>query len=164
MPVTQAASDLASRTITFVAEVPAPIEELWRIWADPRVLERWWGPPGFPATVEAHELRPGGIVRYRMTGPDGQAHSGWWEVLTVDAPTRLEFRDGFGDSPGTVSEELPATVTDVDLAPCGGGGTRMTMMGRYASAEALQQMLAMGALEGTRQALEQLDSLFALEP
>ena len=32
-----------------------------------------------------------------MTGPDGDKHHGWWEVVAVDPPHRLELEDGFAD-------------------------------------------------------------------
>ncbi|WP_101652609.1 SRPBCC family protein [Brevibacterium ihuae] len=163
MPIIRTESDLEQLTTTVVGEFAAPLEALWEMWADPRRLERWWGPPGFPATVDEHELKPGGIVKYHMTGPDGTEHPGWWQVLAVDPPTRLEFRDGFADDAGEVSESGPVTVTNVDLEPCGSGCTRMTMIGRYASAESLQEVLDMGALEGMRQAADQIDALLAAQ-
>ena len=58
------------------AEFDAPIERVWQLWADPRQLERWWGPPSHPATVERHDLTPGGDVTYFMTGPEGEKHRG----------------------------------------------------------------------------------------
>ena len=50
-----------------------PIARVWALWADPRKLERWWGPPTFPATVLEHDLRPGGKVSYYMTSPEGES-------------------------------------------------------------------------------------------
>ena len=44
-------------------------ERVWQLWADPRQLERWWGPPTYPATFTQHDLAPGGHVEYHMTGP-----------------------------------------------------------------------------------------------
>ncbi|HSJ74141.1 MAG TPA: SRPBCC domain-containing protein [Miltoncostaeaceae bacterium] len=49
------------------------------------------GPPTHPATVVAHDLRPGGKVSDFMTGPDGDRSPGWWRLLALDAPRRLEF-------------------------------------------------------------------------
>src|SRR5438552_4195131 len=43
--------DLAALTLTIVSEFGAPVERVWQVWADPRQLERWWGPPNYPATV-----------------------------------------------------------------------------------------------------------------
>ena len=69
MTVTSSDTDFDNLRFTLVAEFDAPIERVWQLWADPRQLERWWGPPGYPATVDRHDLTPGGGVTYSMTGP-----------------------------------------------------------------------------------------------
>ena len=61
MTVTDIRKDSKSRTMTLEAEFPASPERVWQLWADPRQLERWWGPPTYPATVDAHDLRPGAV-------------------------------------------------------------------------------------------------------
>ena len=73
-------------TMTVRAEFDAPVDQVWQLWADPRKLERWWGPPTYPATVRAARPAPGGSVTYFMTSPEGQRHHGWWRVLDVQAP------------------------------------------------------------------------------
>ncbi|MPY81647.1 MAG: SRPBCC domain-containing protein, partial [Actinophytocola sp.] len=60
MPVTNAQHDLDNLTLTITAEFAAPVERVWQVYADPRQLERVWGPPSHPATFVDHELRPGG--------------------------------------------------------------------------------------------------------
>ena len=35
-------------TLTVEAEFDASVERIWQLWADPRQLERWWGPPPLP--------------------------------------------------------------------------------------------------------------------
>ena len=72
MPVIDVRHDLDNRTLTIVADFAAPVERVWQIYADPRQLEKIWGPPEYPATVVDHDLRPGGRVTYFMTGPDGE--------------------------------------------------------------------------------------------
>ena len=67
MPVIDAITDLEALTLTFVTEHDAPVERVWLLWADPRQLERWWGPPGWPATVTEHIYR---IRRKLEPGPD----------------------------------------------------------------------------------------------
>ncbi|MGH3459965.1 MAG: SRPBCC family protein [Kribbellaceae bacterium] len=52
MSVTSDDKDLDSLTLTLVADINAPPERAWRLWADPRQLERWRGPPAHPATFE----------------------------------------------------------------------------------------------------------------
>lgn len=76
MTVTAVGKDPQSRAITLEAEFDASPERVWLLWADPRQLERWWGPPTYPATVDAHDLRRGGRIEYHMTGPEGDQPRG----------------------------------------------------------------------------------------
>jgi len=88
--VTDVRKDTTALTMTINCEWDAPIERVWQLWADPRQLERWWGPPTYPATVVDHDLTPGGRVNYYMTGPDGDQPRGWWRVIAVDPPHRAD--------------------------------------------------------------------------
>ena len=62
MTVLSVVHDPVALTITIVSEFDAPVARVWEVWADPRQLERWWGPPGFPATVAEHDLIPGSAL------------------------------------------------------------------------------------------------------
>ena len=107
MSVTSVDKDYDNLTTTLVADFDAPIDEVWQLWADPRKLERWWGPPTYPATFEKHDLSPGGEVTYFMTGPEGDQPRGWWRITSVEPPTSLQFTDGFANDDGTPNEEMP---------------------------------------------------------
>jgi len=94
MTVWQFDKNAAARTMVITAEFKASISNVWQLWADPRLLERWWGPPGFPATFEHHDLTPGGTITYSMSGTDsGDRFDGTWNVVEVDPPTRLVVED-----------------------------------------------------------------------
>lgn len=162
MSVTSVRTDPDHLTMTVTAEYPSAIDRVWRLCEDPRLLERWWGPPTFPATVEDHDLRPGGRVTYVMTGPDGERYRGWWRILSVDPPRLLEFEDGFADADGTPSTEMPVTLARVELAAMEGGGTRMTLTSTFPSREAMDLLMEMQMEEGMRQAVGQTGAL--LEP
>lgn len=156
MTVVSAVPDREARTLTVVAEYDAPVERVWQLWADPRLLERWWGPPTFPATVQDHDLTVGGKVTYVMTGTEeGDRHPGWWRVRSVDAPHSLEFDDGFGEP---FSEDLPVSRCAVRIA-AQGAGTRMVVTTTFASVEDLEQLLGMGMVEGMTLAMGQTDDL-----
>ncbi|MGB8382544.1 MAG: SRPBCC domain-containing protein, partial [Dermatophilaceae bacterium] len=71
MSVTSVDKNLDNLTLTLVADFDASADRVWQLWANPRLLESWWGPPTYPATVVAHDLTAGGNVTYFMTGPDG---------------------------------------------------------------------------------------------
>jgi uncharacterized protein YndB with AHSA1/START domain len=159
--VTDITKDLESRTMTITAEFDAPPDRVWQVWSDPRQLERWWGPPTHPATVIDHELTPGGKVTYFMTGPEGDKYRGWWKVVAVDAPTRLEFQDGFADDAGNPNPDLPITATRVTLSALGASSTRMQIESLFPSLQAMEQVLAMGMEEGIKAALGQIDPMLA---
>src|SRR5690606_4997572 len=101
------AKDLENATLTVTASFAHPIERVWALYADPRKLERWWGPPGYPATVVRHELAPGGVVHYFMTSPEGERFHGVWHVKTVDEPTGFTVDDFFADADGAPPPTCP---------------------------------------------------------
>jgi len=76
MTVTAVRKDPQALTLTIEAEFDASLERVWQLWADPRQLERWWGPPTYPATFTRHNRTPGSRVEYHMTGPEGDQHHG----------------------------------------------------------------------------------------
>jgi uncharacterized protein YndB with AHSA1/START domain len=161
MPVTSVDRDAQARTMTITARFDAPIDRVWQVWSDPRQLERWWGPPTYPATVTEHDLTPGGTVAYAMTGPEGDRHRGWWRVRAVDPPHRLELEDGFADADGTPSPDAPTAVIGVELSEAAEGGTQMVITTAWATVEAMEQMLGMGMQDGMTAALGQIDALVA---
>ena len=148
-------------TMTITAELDAGVERAWQLWADPRQLERWWGPPTYPATVVDHDLTTGGRVTYFMTGPDGDKSRGWWQVLAAEPPHHLELEDGFADDSGAPDETMPTTNTVVTLTDRDGGGTVMAIETRFPSLEAMERLVSMGMEEGMAAAMAQIDEILA---
>lgn len=159
MTVTNVAKDPQALTMTVTSELDAPVERAWQLWADPRLLERWWGPPTYPATVVDHDLSPGGRVSYVMTGAEGEKHGGWWRVLEVDAPHRLTFEDGFSDADGNPNDTLPTMSITVLLRARPDGGTLMDVETNFPSLDAMEQLIAMGMEEGMLAAAGQIDDV-----
>jgi uncharacterized protein YndB with AHSA1/START domain len=161
--VVSSTRDVAALTLTVVAEFEATPDEVWSVWEDPRKLERWWGPPTYPATFTRHDFLIGGESRYFMTGPTGETPHGWWRIDALDKPTRLEFANGLaGDDgepvPGV--EPMAGCVTFEDI----GNNTRMTVLTRFIDIEQMQTMLGMGMEEGMNQAIGQIDALLVPAP
>jgi uncharacterized protein YndB with AHSA1/START domain len=163
MSVTSVRKDPEQLTMTVTAEYDVPADRVWQLWADPRQLERWWGPPTYPATVDKHDLTVGGQVSYSMTGPEGDQARGWWKVLEAEPPRRLVFEDGFADETGAPNPDMPTMVMRVEISDRPGGVT-MTMSTRFPSLEAMEQLLGMGMEEGLQQAMGQIDALLAADP
>ena len=161
MSVTDLRKDPQTLTMTLDAEFDVPPERVWQLWADPRQLERWWGPPTYPATVTSHDLRSGGRVEYHMTGPEGDQPRGYWEIVEAAAPGRLVFRDGFADADGRPNTDMPVNEIRVTIQEVGAGRTRMSIESVFPDTAAMEQLLAMGMEEGLRQAVGQIDAILA---
>jgi uncharacterized protein YndB with AHSA1/START domain len=123
MTVTAVRKDPRALTMTIAAEFDASPERVWQLWADPRQLERWWGPPTYPATFIRHDLAPGSRVEYHMTGPEGDQPHGYWDIVEVNPPRSLVFRDGFANDNGSPNTDLPPR-------PPGSRSSRSTADGR----------------------------------
>jgi uncharacterized protein YndB with AHSA1/START domain len=158
MSVTSVEKDLDRLTLTLIADFDAPIERVWQLWADPRKLERWWGPPTHPATVERHDLTPGGEVAYYMTGPEGERSRGWWRVTAVTPPRALAFTDGFADRDGRPLARSPTTDVTMGLEERA-GGTRMELRFAFESREHMERIERMGAFAVFPLSVGQMDAL-----
>lgn len=160
MPVTTVDKDLDTLTITIVADFAAPLARLWDAYADPRKIERFWGPPTYPATFLRHDAAVGGRSVYKMTGPTGDEHYGCWEWTHVDAPTSFDVIDWFADESGAPNTDLPATRMSF-VFEATDTGSRLTTTSRFDTADQLAQLVEMGMLEGTTEAMGQIDTVLA---
>jgi uncharacterized protein YndB with AHSA1/START domain len=160
VPIVSTTKDPDALSFTIVTDLAAPPTRVWQIWSDPRQLERWWGPPTWPATVEQHDFVVGGRATYYMTGPDGEKSRGWWRFLALDAPRSLEFEDGFADESGEPSDAMPVIRGLVELEATT-SGTRMTITTSFASVADMEQIMGMGVVEGMTGAMGQIDNIVA---
>lgn len=160
MPITSVEKDLDTLTLTVIADFAAPLRRLWDAYVDPRQIERFWGPPTYPARFHRHDAAPGGRSIYSMTGPAGDTHYGCWEWTDVGAPRSFDVIDWFADETGAPNTELPATRMSFVFEETT-DGSRLTTTSRFDSVDQLEQLLAMGALEGTKEAMAQIDDVLA---
>ena len=159
MPLTNVSNDPAAKTITLTAEFDVPVERAWQLYADPRQLEQWWNPPGYPLTITDHDLSVGGMVRAHVTGPDGQKAHAYWRITAVDAPRSMEWEDGFLDDQLEPNRAIPPTTMHLTLADRDGGGTLMTIVVGFQSEESMQDHLDMDIEEQMRVTFDQADAL-----
>ena len=163
MSVTSVDKDYDNLSLTLIADFPAPADAVWELWADPRRLERWWGPPTYPATMAQHDFTTGGTVRYYMTGPDGERFHGLWNLTSVDPKSAIDLIDRFADADGVPDASMPVTTTRMRLSDHD-GGTRMELSSTFDSREQMQKLIDMGMDEGLRLAVGQMDALLATSP
>lgn len=164
MPVIDTEIDREGLTLTVTAEFIATPERVWQLWEDPRQFERWWGPPGWPASFPRYEFEPGGQARYFMTGPQGERSAAWFRFETIEAPHRIELVDGFSGDDGEPTEAMPSMRMVVEIDPSGGSDgavTTMSIRTVFDSLEHLEQITSMGMVEGMTAAMNQIDELVA---
>lgn len=158
MPITSVHKDSEALTMTVAADFAAPLQRLWDAYADPRQLEKFWGPPAYPATFTRHDMFPGGRSAYAMVGPEGDVSRGYWEFLDVTAPHSFEVRDGFCHPDGTPNTEMPSLRMTFEFEVTE-SGSRLTTTSFFNTIEELQQLLNMGMEEGMSQAMGQIDAV-----
>ncbi|MEJ7741442.1 MAG: SRPBCC family protein [Nocardioidaceae bacterium] len=158
MPVTSVTRDTNALTLTVVADFPAEVQRLWEAYVDPRQLERFWGPPTWPATFTRHDAAAGGRSAYTMKGPDGDTHGGYWEWLSVEPLKSFEVRDGFAMPDGEPNPELPSMRMQFVFEKTD-DGSRVTTTTWFNSLADLEQLLEMGMEEGLREAMGQMDAV-----
>ena len=155
MPITSVTKDAEKLTLTVVADYPVSQQRLWDAWADPRQLERFWGPPFAPSTFTHHDFKVGGRAEYFLSGPNGEKWSGSWTFTAVNPISSFAALDGDDNAD---DENLPASMTFAfDVTPT---GSRMTIVTRFSSIEAMEATIP-GMEQGLRAALPQLDALLA---
>ena len=155
MPITSVSTDPATLTLTLVADFGVSQQRLWDAFADPRQLERFWGPPFAPSTFTSHDFRVGGRAEYFLTGPDGERWSGSWRFTAVDPIDAFEAEDGDDNAE---DETMPVSMRFAFETTA--TGARLTSVTRFASLAALEHT-ALGMETGFRAAMPQLDALLA---
>lgn len=160
MPVTSVDTDVEALTMTVVADFAVPTTRLWEAYSDPRQIEKFWGPPEWPATFPRHDMVVGGLSRYYMTGPEGEKMHGLWEIVRVEAPRCLEVRDRFVGEDGNADESQP-TMRVVFNFEDTNGGSRLVVTTWFNSLPDLEHLLEMGMDEGMRTAMTQIDQVVA---
>jgi len=155
MPLTSVTKDARTLTFTAVGDYPVPQQRLWDAFADPRQLERFWGPPFAPATFTRHDFKVGGRAEYFLTLPEGKKWSGSWKFTAVNPISSFEAHDGEDNAE---DENMPASMKFAfETTPT---GSRMTIVTRFSSVEAMVQTIP-GMEEGARAAMPQLDAVLA---
>lgn len=146
-----------SREIMVSQTIEAPRDLVFDIWTDPAHLTHWWGPRGFSTTTHEWDLRPGGVWRFTMHGPDGTDYPNRVVFLEVDRPARLAYRHTGVEETHTRHVRFLAAVTFADR----GGRTEVTLRMIVETPEELAAVRRLGAVEGAHHTLERFGEALA---
>jgi uncharacterized protein YndB with AHSA1/START domain len=159
MTVLQVEKNATDLTLAITTEFAASVENVWRLWSDASLFERWWGPPGFSVASEEHDLTPGGRIAFSFVSPEGEKYPNVWEVLEVEAPTRLVLRDADVDENGTPLDGNSLTKFEIAVVAAG-DKTRMLVTSYFDSAAGMEAVAA-GFAEGVRLSVAKAEAALA---
>ncbi|MES2304263.1 MAG: SRPBCC family protein [Gemmatimonadota bacterium] len=160
MPITSITSDPSMLTMTVIGEYFVSVERLWEAFADPRQLEKFWGPVEWPATFTRHDMSVGGYSHYYMTGPDGTQSRAWFHFLKVEPLKMFEVEDGFSNADGSRNNEMPVMRMVFNFEPTS-KGSRYTLVTHFDDVDAMEKIIGMGMMEGIKSATSQIDAVVA---
>jgi uncharacterized protein YndB with AHSA1/START domain len=144
----------SDREMIITRTVSAPRELVWKVWTEPDHVAKWWGPNGFSTTIEKMEVRPGGVWKHTMHGPDGVDYPNKSTFIEVVKPERIVMQHG-GGTEGKTAVSFMATWT---FEAVGEHQTKVTLHSIFPSKEELDRVIReFGALEGGKQTLARLD-------
>lgn len=144
------------RRLEIEREFDAPRDLVWRMFADPYHLSRWWGPKGYTNPVCEIDFRVGGAWRNVMRGPNGKEYPVDSVFTEIVPPERIVFRNAattrevFGNNPP------PSFVHVFALDDLGNGRTRLTMTAYFDTAEHRQAVIDRGFRQGTEESFDKL--------
>ncbi len=141
----------AEREIVIARTFDAPRDLVFQVWTDPSHVDQWWGPSGFRNATFEMDVRPGGVWRYVMHGPDGVDYENQIVYDTIVKPEQLSYTHGSGAVDDPDQFQVTVTFTEQD------DKTVLTMRMRFVSAAARKQVVeTFGAIEGANQTLNRL--------
>jgi uncharacterized protein YndB with AHSA1/START domain len=130
----------------------APRQKVFKAFADPTHLARWWGSKGFRNTFEEFDFRPGGTWRFTMHGPDGTDHPNRSVFLDIQEPGRIVLEH---ESPPVF--RMTITLADED------GKTRLDWRMLFESAD-VRDRIATFAVAANEQNFDRLQAELAGMP
>jgi uncharacterized protein YndB with AHSA1/START domain len=141
----------SDREIVVARVFDAPPELVFKAFTDPEHVAQWWGPKGFTTTIRQMDVRPGGIWRLVMHGPNGRDYHNRIVYLEIDRPKRLVFKHEPDAECEPVGHQTTVTFDKQ------GDQTKVTMRMRFADAAERNHVVEKyGAIEGGNQTLQRL--------
>ena len=144
-------SETADREIVVTRLLDAPRELVFEAWTDPLHVAQWWGPNGFTNTIQEMDVRPGGVWRLIMHGPDGVDYPNRIDYIEVVRPSRLVYNHSGPEEDEHPQFHVTVTFEEED------GKTRLTMRSVFPTAAERDHVIKeYGALEGANQTMGRL--------
>ena len=150
--MTTVINETTNRELSITRLLNAPPELVWEVWTKPEHITNWWGPVGFSTTTHEMNIKPGGVWRFMMHGPDGKRYPNKIVFIEVVKPELLVYKHSGEDH--TEDVRFHVTVTFERQ----GNKTKLTMRSLFESPEELERVIReYGAKEGMQQTINRLE-------
>jgi len=145
----------------------APVEMVWKVWTDPELVKRWWGPKHFISPVAKIDFRVSGKSLVSMKAPKemgGQVFYSVWEYVKIIPLQTIEFIQSLSDQEGNKTDpqklgmpsDFPLDIrTIVTFKELTDGVTEMTVT-EYADFGTISNF----AQIGLEQSLDKMSTIF----
>jgi uncharacterized protein YndB with AHSA1/START domain len=148
--------NVSDRELVITRLINAPRELVWKVWTDPEHVAQWWGPTGFTNTVHEMNVKPAGVWRLTMHGPDGRDYPNKIVFIEVVKPERLVYRHSGDEETEPVNFHVTVSFEKQ------GNKTLLTMKSAFESAAELGRVdKEYGAREGMKQHIDRLEEYVA---
>ena len=144
----------SDREIVIARVFDAPRDLVFETFTDPKHVPSWWGPKGFTTTVHEMDVRPGGVWRHTMHGPDGVDYPNETVFIEVVKPERIVYSHS-GGKQGDPDAQFQATWTFQEQD----GKTKVSMQATPVKATPEAAYMLEGMNEGWNQQLDRLAEL-----
>ena len=146
------ATETADREIVITRVIDAPRERVFEAMSDPKQVVKWWGPNGFTTTIHEMDVRPGGVWRHTMHGPDGTDYPNKSIFVEIVKPERIVYQHA-----GGIKERGGACFKGTWTFEDQGGKTKVTIRLTFESSEERDHTEKQyQAIEGAKQTLARL--------
>jgi len=152
--------DAANKKISVVREFDAPLEQVWKAWTEPELLDQWWAPKPWKANTKSMDFREGGLWLYYMQGPDDTRHYCRVDYKTIIPNKSFIAVDSFCDENGNITKEFPSMQWK-NVFSRSGTGTKVEVEIAFNTEADLEKIIEMGFKEGFAAAHGNLDELLA---
>lgn len=145
----------------------APVELVWKIWTDPELVKRWWGPDKFTCPIAEIDFKEGGISLVAVQAPKefgGKESFCTWKYEKIIHLQHIEFIQNLTDKDGNKANpanlgmppDFPENIrTVVTFKPLSKDKTEMTVI-QHADFGQMTKFAKMGM----EQSFDKLSAIF----
>lgn len=148
--------ETSERSLTVRRRFDASLERVWEAWTNSDQVDQWWGPDGFTTTTDEMEVRPDGVWRFVMHGPDGADYHNEFVYDEIVEPERLVYTHPPNEENGFLRFQVTVAFDEGD-----GGRTDLTFRMDFDSAADRETLEEFGGVEAANQTLDRLVGFLA---